>query len=292
MRPKTIILMAVAVTCGLAASYLTTRIIAENNSPPTVEKVGILVARRNLAMGTLLSEPEKFFEEKLFILGEEPKRAIRSFEELRGQRLNRRVAEEQFVTAEDLIDREKTLAVTPGKVAMTLNVNAKDGVGGFVQPHSHVDIVAVLGSGTGDSCAKIILQKTLVLAVDQNVGPLDGKAMVANTVTVEVTPEQAQRLALAQKMRSLSLVLRSFEDDTKISLNPTTAKDILQGSGDKPDGGEFASDDFKAPARPSPYTAPDGPELKPVAPAQPGLYNMDIYNGDKLTKASFPVGDK
>ena len=119
--------------------------------------------------------------------------------------------------------------------------------------------------------------------------PESGKATLANTVTVEVTPEQTQRLALAQKMGTLSLVLRSFEDDTRISLSPTTAKDILQGSGDKSEGGEFAIDDVKVPSRQLPYTVPEGPELKPAPPPQPGLYNMEIYNGDKLTKASFPT---
>src|SRR5439155_7941729 len=178
-------------------------------------------------------------------------------------------------------------SVAPGKLAMTLNVNAKDGVGGFVQPHSHVDIVAVLSSSTGETIAKIILQKILVLAVDQNVGPPEsGKATLANTVTVEVTPEHAQRLALAQKMGTLSLVIRSFEDDQKVSLSPTTAKDIFQGSGDKPDGSELAVDDRKMPARNLPSWAPDldvppvpparANEPKPTATAPRKLHHMDI----------------
>src|SRR5436305_10200412 len=87
MKPKTVILMIVAVVCGLAASYMTSRVIAERNAASDVEKVSVLVARRNIPMGTLISDPEKLFEEKPFTKGEEPKKAIRAIEDLKDRRL-------------------------------------------------------------------------------------------------------------------------------------------------------------------------------------------------------------
>src|SRR5437667_6459099 len=141
MKPKNLLLMVVAVVCGLAASYMTSRVIAERGAQSDVEKVTVLVARRNLAMGTLIHDPEKLFEERQFTKGEEPKKAIRNFEELKG-RLNKPLAAEQFVTADDLNDRDKDgLAgvMRRGMRAVGLNVNAASVVGGFVLPHSHVD---------------------------------------------------------------------------------------------------------------------------------------------------------
>src|SRR5207237_7240707 len=97
MKAKSVLLMLVAVASGLTASYLVSQVIAERNSSLSAEKVSVLVARHNLPMGTLLNEPAKFFEEKRFPKGEEPKKAIRSFEELKDQRLNKPVAAEQFL---------------------------------------------------------------------------------------------------------------------------------------------------------------------------------------------------
>lgn len=104
MKSKTVILMVVAVACGLAASYMTIKAIAERGNQTEVEKVSVLVARKNLSLGILIHEPEKLFEEKQFIAGMEPKKAIRYLDELKDRRLNKPLSAEQFVTADDLDD--------------------------------------------------------------------------------------------------------------------------------------------------------------------------------------------
>ena len=77
MKPKTIILMVVAVVAGLAASYMTSKVIAERNNDQgsEEEKVTILVAQKKIAFGTLIKDPQKFFVEKPYTKGEEPKKA-------------------------------------------------------------------------------------------------------------------------------------------------------------------------------------------------------------------------
>src|SRR5438309_1288348 len=215
MKPKTLILMIVAVVCGLAASYMTSKVIAERGTQAEVEKVSVLVARKNLGMGLLISDPEKLFEEKQFTKGEEPKKAIRDIAELKDRRLNKPLTAEQFVTVDDLIDKDKdglSAVMRRGMRAVALHMNAERGVGGFVQPHSHVDIVSVVTNPNGEISAKIILQNILVLAVDQSANRAEDKqATIASTVTVQVTPDQAEKLALAQKMGQISLTLRSFD---------------------------------------------------------------------------------
>jgi pilus assembly protein CpaB len=308
MKPKTLILMIVAVVCGLAASYMTSRVIAERGTQSDVEKVGVLVARRNLAMGILITDPDKLFEEKQFTKGEEPKKAIRDIDELKGRRLNKPLNAEAFVTDDDLINKDKDglAALMPkGMRAVALNVNAASIVGGFVLPHSHVDILSVIASPNGESNAKIILQNILVLAVDQSSNrPDDRQAVVSNTVTLQVTPEQAERLALAQKMGTLSLSLRSFGDDDRVTTAGATPQGMLKGDkpGDDPlvDNSDVGSPRGRTPSWASkvpevPAAAQDSaPEPKPAEPppAPKPVHTMTIYNGQTPTKAIFTLDDK
>src|SRR5437879_4736284 len=81
MKPKTLILMVVAVVCGLGASYMTSRLLAERDDKPAdqpaVVKVKVLVAKKNLEMHTALkAKPEEFFTEKEYIKEDAPKDAL------------------------------------------------------------------------------------------------------------------------------------------------------------------------------------------------------------------------
>src|SRR5437870_1641944 len=119
MKPKTLILMVVAVVCGLAASYMTSRLLAERSTGKDEDdKVTVLVAKQNLAIGTRIAEPEKYFMEKAYVRGEEPKKALRSFDQVKDRRLNKSLTAEQFVAAEDLYDKnsEGLAAVMPAGI--------------------------------------------------------------------------------------------------------------------------------------------------------------------------------
>jgi pilus assembly protein CpaB len=304
MKSKTVILMVVAIACGLVASYLTSRVIAERGEEKEIEKVAVLVAKKNITMGTLIKEPEKFFEQKPFTKGEEPKRALRDFEEVKGHRLNKSLTAEQFVTGEDLIDKEKDLPLEKGMRAVALNVNAQSMVGGFVLPLSHIDIVSVIPEPNGETKSRTILQNVLVLAVDQIASRDNDKtAYVANTVTVQVTPEQAQQLALAQRLGTIQLCLRSFDDDKKVQTQTVSNKDLLnpRGDGTKADDDVLISDETSRPKTPSyvpkvpdvppaPATTAPVVEAKPEPPPPPKVHTLTIYNGQSVTKAVFTLG--
>jgi pilus assembly protein CpaB len=304
MKSKTVILMVVAITCGLAASYMTSRVIADRDAKPDVEKVGVLVAKRAISMGTLINDPDKFFEEKQFIKGEEPKKAIRVLDELKNQRLNKPLSAEQFVTADDLWDKEKDgLAgrMRKGYRAVGLNVNAQTASGGFVLPNSHVDIVSVITDPKGKTISKIFLQNVLVLAVDQlSNRPDDKNAIVANTVTVEVTPEQAQRLALAQKLGTISLILRAFDDDQKTATTMASSDGGNQGDSTLDD--QLAGDDTgrsHAPVGPTHIPdVPPGQTMTPVADSKPTelqqrrVHIMTIFNSEHVRQEAFQLDEK
>ena len=110
--------------------------------------------------------------------------------------------------------------------AMSITVNAETGVGGFVTPGDEVDIVLTRGGGE-EMRALTILQKIRVIGVDQRSDEQSDQAIVARTVTVEVTPEQGQKLALAQRAGMLSLSLRSLETEEDKPLEAVRLSDLL-----------------------------------------------------------------
>jgi pilus assembly protein CpaB len=108
--------------------------------------------------------------------------------------------------------------VAEGKRAMTVRVNDVIGVAGFALPGNYVDIIINTQeenakSGNKDQqISKIVLEHILVLAVAQEVGRDETKPKVVSAVTVEVTPEQAEKLDLARSVGTLSLMLRNQVD--------------------------------------------------------------------------------
>lgn len=205
MKSKTLILMVVAIGCGLAASYMTSRVIADRNSKEgDDEKISVLVAKHNLTLGHMVKEPEKDFEFKAFTKGEEPKKALRDLEQVKDKVLNKPITAEQFVTLDDLNDRSQAglpAVMQKGMRAWSLKVSSDTTSGGFVLPNTHVDVVCVVRAREGETWSKTILQNVLVLAVDtMNQRPDDKQAVISSTVTLEVTPAQAEKLSLATEM--------------------------------------------------------------------------------------------
>src|ERR1043165_9697319 len=88
MKPKTLILMGLAITCGFGASYRATQLLADRHSGDE-EKVDILVAKRVLSVGESIKKPEDFFEKKLVPVGQEPAEAIKDPEGLKNKIMKR-----------------------------------------------------------------------------------------------------------------------------------------------------------------------------------------------------------
>jgi pilus assembly protein CpaB len=95
-----------------------------------------------------------------------------------------------------------------GMKAVTIRVNDVDGVGGFVLPGDHVDIVLTRQGEKNNATNDVVLQSTRVLAIDQLADERTDKPTVAKSVTLEVNTAGAQKLALASSVGTLSLMLR------------------------------------------------------------------------------------
>jgi len=103
--------------------------------------------------------------------------------------------------------------IPEGHRAMAVAVNEVVGVGGFVLPNSKVDVVVTTTSPNGTKTSKIVLQNLSVLAVGQKMEEKEGKAILVPTVTVSITPEEAEKLALVSNSGPLQLLLRGTKDD-------------------------------------------------------------------------------
>jgi pilus assembly protein CpaB len=116
-----------------------------------------------------------------------------------------------------------------GKRAVTVRVDDVRGVGGFIQPNDRVDVVLIRseGVGNGQGYSDVILQNMKVLAIDQAIGQVVEQASAGvKTVTLEVTPEEAQKLLLATNIGRLSLILRQPGEASAGAAHRVTEKDL------------------------------------------------------------------
>jgi pilus assembly protein CpaB len=116
--------------------------------------------------------------------------------------------------------------VKPGMKAVTIRVNDVEGVGGFVLPGDHVDVVLTRQIDKGSATTEVVLQNTRVLAVDQNADERLFKAAVAKSVTLEVDTVEAQKVWLASSVGSLSLLLRKAGETAEVKTRKITLKDL------------------------------------------------------------------
>jgi pilus assembly protein CpaB len=214
MKSKTMILMVVAVVCGLVASYLTSQLIAQKNA-----KVQLLVAKKSITQWTPIKNPEEMFEVREWAASDAPTGFITDMKDLKDRTVVKDIDADKPVVATMLQDKSKVglEGMLKDKTrGIAIVVNAASTAGGFVQPGSHVDIIhTVRGGGISDS--KMILENVLVRAVDQQpVRPEDKASMIPTTVTLELTPDQAMKLCSYKDNGSLTLLLRPFGDNSKV----------------------------------------------------------------------------
>jgi pilus assembly protein CpaB len=120
--------------------------------------------------------------------------------------------------------------VRKGMKAVTVRVNDVEGVGGFVLPGDHVDVVLTRQVDKGSATSEVILQDARVLAVDQRADERGAKVAVPKSVTLEVTTGEAQKVWLAASVGNLSLLLRRAGDTRDQRTHKITLQDLFSGN--------------------------------------------------------------
>jgi pilus assembly protein CpaB len=164
----------------------------------------------------------------------------------------------------------------PGKRAVTVRVDDLRGVAGFILPADFVDVVLISEDPAAkrESYSDILLQHVKVLAIDQLTSERPEHPTVAKAVTIEVTPEQAQKVLLATNIGRLSLVLRQPGDHTAASDRRVTERDINRGQ--VPAVLKVAALPPAAPVPPPAAPAPPAPVVK-----HPETVTVAIVRGTK-----------
>lgn len=117
-------------------------------------------------------------------------------------------------------------SLSPDSRAMAIKVDAVTAVGGFVNPGDSVDILLTRGDSES-LMTDTILRNIRVVAVDQSDDELDEKPNVAATVTVEVSAEEGQVIALAQRAGTLSLALRTPDSKDAAPIERLRLSDLV-----------------------------------------------------------------
>jgi len=105
--------------------------------------------------------------------------------------------------------------LSPGKRAVSIAVNSTSGNAGFVFPGDHVDLILTHRMPGDVLASETFIEDVRVLAVDQMLNNPDNKAVVAKTITLEVTPKQAEMINVAISIGTISVSLRSLANTLK-----------------------------------------------------------------------------
>lgn len=193
-------------------------------------------------------------------------------------------------------------AVIPeGYRAMTVKVDDVVGISGFIMPGTLVDVVVVItpnDTSNQDPISKIVLQSIKVLANGQNIDKPESEREPnsVKAVTLLVTPEQAEKLALAASEGKLQLVMRNSIDEGDEQTSGVNKRGLLTGdhAAPQPEPGSLKSEQ---PAKPQPAPAPrrvrvqaDPPPPAPVvsqSPEKPRA-SVEMIEGAKKRSVDFP----
>ena len=217
LQPKVIIFMAII--SGAVATYGIHNYIenqAFKEEKPAVIVAPVVVAAINIPTGITI-------EPGLLKVMEWPVDIIPPGSFIDSNQVVNRVTKTEIYANEAVIENKLapkgsaggvTSLIPPGMRAITVAVNIVSGVAGFILPNTRVDVLTTI-SNSNQPKTKIILQNVLVLAVDQTYRKNDDDPVTVKSVTVLVTPEEAEKLTLATTEGKLHLVLRNSSDEDK-----------------------------------------------------------------------------
>ena len=176
--------------------------------------------------------------------------------------------------------------ITPGKRAMALRINDVAGVSGLIQPNSRVDVLVNIRNEASDGkvVAKLFMENMRVLSVGTAVErDAEGKAIQAATAALEVTPGEAEKLAIASTQGSIQLVLRGYGDPDSVRTKGANSSDVLSQLGSAPTRVVEAP---RQPRRAAPRPVAPTPVVQ-APPARPDSLTVTVFRGTEVQRQKF-----
>ena len=262
---RALIMLALAVLAGLAAVALAARWLGQQAQG---ERTKVVVATRDLDLGQAITPV--MLQEVDWPTGALPAGAFSDPKRLEGRVIRTSIFKGEPILAPKLAP-EGTKAgldsvIKEGRRAITVKVNEVVGVAGFLAPGSFVDLLVNLKDDRDNAVSRVVLERIMVLAIAQEAQrPDETKARVVNAVTLEVTPEEAEKIDLARNLGTLSLMLRNQIDTKDAATDGARRQDLFAKAPLPPQTAASAASapaPAKAPvrrvSRPAPKRSADG----------------------------------
>jgi pilus assembly protein CpaB len=222
MRSKTIVLLVLALGCGLVASIGISQVLQRNQDQGSAEETApVWVALADIKNGDLLSAQnlklEQWPREKI------PHGALGKLEEIDGKRTRATIYQGEVVIEKKLMPGESFSSRVPNGFRLyTVQADPVSSHGGLLQPGDRVDVMVFVNKGNGiiEAGTKTVLQDIKVFAVNDQVNPSDEKtaeSITAKTVTLLMTPSQTEKAALAAEIGKIRLVMRGPNDKDEVN---------------------------------------------------------------------------
>lgn len=297
MRPKSLILMIIALACGLVASIGISQILEKRSTEKVaVQTVRILIAQGEIKVGEVIDSRsialEKWPKNKV------PSGTLTSLDEVKGRRTRQQIFEgepilEGKLIREDELDQEASERIRSGYRAVTVKVQEDVAVGNLLKPGDTVDVLVFLKKNDSipGTMMKTILQNVRVFAVNDRMDRLTnemGKNIKAKTVTLEVKPSQVELISLADSIGRIRLSCRRSDDMTNESTTGASPTDVygLNRSG----LAETATGSFPWLNQfpPSPSESPPSESLPAVSANTRRFPRMEILEPNGIRYFDFP----
>lgn len=279
---RAIVMILLSLVAGAAAVILAARWVGQQAAESTTP---VVVASRDLELGAPLTPT--MVQVVPWPSGAIP---VGSFKELK--QIDGRVVRSPVFKGEPILEPKLApegtkgglnSVIPGGKRAISVRVNEVVGVAGFALPGSYVDIMVNTKDSKDTAVSKIVLKRILVLAVAQEANRDDTKPKVVSAVTLEVTPEEAEKIDLARSIGSLSLVLRNSIDQQDMETAGVRREDLLGKDKVLPVAQAAASTAASASAQPRRVS-----KARPAPTASPpGSETVEVIRGVQKANSAF-----
>lgn len=238
MQNRLKIALVVAVFFGLIAAYGIYNFLSQQQKAADSLRASnqdIVVAAQDIPPGTTLNE--EALKKGVIKTTPWPKTSIPAGAFSSPQQVFGKVNRVKILANEPILESRLagegaglTVRLEAGKRALALRVDEIVGVSGFIVPDDRVDVILTttpLGAAQDAKISKIVLQNKRVLSVAQSTEQKDGKPQLARSITLEVTPEEAEKLSLASQEGQIVLALRGLGDDAQLTTIGSNKRDLL-----------------------------------------------------------------
>ena len=253
MKAARLVVLGAALSAGLGAAYLTMGskpepVVRALPPPPAVPSEALLVAARDLTFGSVIADgdvrwqpwPKEQVPAGTITRSTQPT----AIDSVKGAIVRSNFSTGEVLRADRLVKGNGSgfmAAVLPGgmrAVAIDLIDQGKSAAGGFILPNDRVDVIRTFHPDDAPTslASETILANIRVLAIGQSVQEKAGeRTVIGGTATLEMLPEQAEKVVLAQRTGQLTLSLRSMADLSKVdelkpAVQPPTMTIIRSGN--------------------------------------------------------------